>query len=54
MLEQAVIDLLSSIDYYRSQTPEVSLFYDFFHDQDPTDLSYYLLIRQQAEKELAL
>ena len=54
MLDQAVIDFLASLDYFKLHVPEIALFYNFFIEKtyDASDLTFYLFMRSQAEQEL--
>ena len=56
MLDQQAIDFLASLDYFRHQIPEVSLFYEFFVEQtyDSSDLTFYLFVRSHAEREIGI
>ncbi len=52
MLDQAAMDFISTIDHYRLQVPEVEIFHEFFKEtNNESDLTLYLLLRAQAEKE---
>ena len=54
MLDQSVIDLLASLDYFKLHVAEVSLVFDFFIEKtyDTSDLTFYLFMRSHAEREL--
>jgi len=54
MLDQATIDFLASVDYFKLHVPEVALFYDFLTERsfDSSDLTFYLFMRSHAEREL--
>ena len=56
MLDQSTIDLLVSIEHYRYSISEVTLFHDFFTvtNFEPSDLSFYLLMRSLAEQEIGI
>lgn len=56
MLDQAVIDFLASLDYFKQHVPEVALFFNFFAERtyDASDLTFYLFMRSQAEVELGV
>lgn len=56
MLDQSTIDLLASLEHYRNSISEVTLFHDFFTvaNFDPSDLSFYLLMRSLAEQEIGM
>ncbi|CDW71616.1 UNKNOWN [Stylonychia lemnae] len=53
MLDQATIDFIVSIDYFRNQSTEVQTFYNFFiQNLEIKDLMFYLYMRSLAEKEI--
>jgi hypothetical protein len=53
MLDQNIIDFIASIDFFRQQSSEVHLFYNFFvANFEVKDLMFYLYLRSLAEKEL--
>jgi hypothetical protein len=56
MLEQFVMDFLITLEYFRKQVAEVALFHDFFIEKtyDSSDLTFYLFMRTQAEKEIGV
>lgn len=46
------MDFLATIDHYRAQVSEVEVFNEFLKEtNDESDLTLYLLMRAQAEKE---
>ncbi len=52
MLEQGTIDIIASIDFFRSQSLEIGLFHAFFTQKyDIKDLMFFLYMRSLAEKE---
>ena len=53
MLDQNIIDFIASIDFFRHQSSEVEIFYNFFvANFEVKDLMFYLYLRSLAEKEL--
>lgn len=53
MLDQNIIDLIASIDFFKTQSTEIETFYNFFTaNYDVKDLMFYLYLRSLAEKEV--